>query len=185
MEPVRYRIDARDHLTAVNKSWAAFAAANNGVGLDPAEVIGQPLWRYLVGEELRHLFELLLKRVRRTQQWVVLPFRCDGPGERRFMQLEVHAYPDQSVDFVSRLLHAEPRPPVAVLGPGGARTQERLRICSWCNRVNLSQGKWVEVEEALSHLGLFSDRDLPQLAYDLCPTCEVEFRAGLPPGEGD
>lgn len=183
MEPIRYQIDAHDLLISVSSSWASFAAANGGNNLDPSIVIGQPLWRYIVGKELRHLFELLLQRARRAQHRIILPFRCDSPGERRFMQLEVHAYPDRSVGFVSRLLHAHPRAPIAVLGPGGERTQEWLRICSWCNRAQLPRDEWVEIEEAVSRLGLFNQSQLPQLTHGICPTCAVEFRAGLP-GDG-
>lgn len=138
-----------------------------------------------MGKEVIHLFELLLQQARRTQQRMVLPFRCDSPGECRFMQLEIHAYPDQAVGFVSRLLHTQPRAPIRVLGPGGERTQEWLRICSWCNRAQLPQGGWAEIEEVVNHLGLFNESQLPQLTHGLCPTCAVEFRADLPSGDGD
>lgn len=171
MNAMRYRISSHDTIIEVNEAWVDFAVANGVPDLGPAQVLGQPLWHFISGVEVRHLYELLLSRVRHTQETLVLPFRCDAPALRRFMEMTMTALADGTVECVTRLVRTEPRDAVSLLTPGGEPGQPLLTICSWCKRVQLTETAWVEIEEAVVRLGLFHRDTLPQLTHGVCHTC--------------
>ena len=95
-----YVIDANDVITNVNDSWESFAEENGSEGLGE-RVVGSWLWQHLAGVEVKHLFRVLLERVRTTGKVVRVPFRCDAPDLRRHMILEVTPLPDDVVRFSS------------------------------------------------------------------------------------
>ncbi|MGQ9666509.1 MAG: PAS domain S-box protein [Anaerolineae bacterium] len=58
-------------------------------------------------------------------------------------------------------------------------------MCSWCKRIQLSEGRWAEVEEAIRDLHLFDKYPVPQISHGICPECRdramrvwEEHRAG-------
>ena len=74
------------------------------------------------------------------------------------------------------LERVEARPPMPLLEPAAARSEEYVTVCSWCKKVELPGATWVEVEEAVEHLRLFDRAVLPQLTHGICPTCLESFR---------
>lgn len=84
-----YRVDAQDRVVFANAEWFDFARENSAVSLKPEVVIGVSLWDFICSSETRHLFEILLKQVRATGKSVTLPYRCDSPDCRRFMELRI------------------------------------------------------------------------------------------------
>lgn len=185
MNTVRYRISPDDIILEVNESWVDFAAANGAPELGPIQVLGQPLWRFISGVEVRHLYTLLLGRIRRTHSTVVIPFRCDAPDLRRFMEMTMTALPDGTVEFIATLIRTESRDVVSFLAPGSDRGQPLLTICSWCKRVQIAETDWVEVEKAVARLGLFQRDILPQLTHGVCHTCYAEVLRELSGGPGE
>lgn len=171
MNTVRYRISSQDTILEVNETWTDFAVENDAPDLRASQVLGQPLWRFISGAETRHLYELLLSRVRQTHGTLVLPFRCDAPTTRRFMEMEMTALPDGEIEFVTWLVRAEPRDAVSLLSPAYAHGRTFLTICSWCKRVRLAETAWLEVEDAVARLGLFQLEALPQLTHGACQAC--------------
>jgi hypothetical protein len=176
---MRYKISSQDTIIEVNEAWVDFAVANDVPDLEPSQVLGQPLWRFISGAEVQHLYELLLSRVRHTQGTLVLPFRCDAPALRRFMELAMTAQPDGAVELITWLVRTEPRDAVSLLTPGGEPGQPLLAICSWCKRIRLAETAWVEVEEAVVRLGLFQMDVLPQLTHGVCPDCYAAVMRAL------
>ena len=43
-------------------------------------------------------------------------------------------------------------------------------MCGWCDRF-LVDGEWVEVEEAVTRLGLFQLPQMPAIGHGVCPDC--------------
>jgi hypothetical protein len=60
------------------------------------------------------------------------------------------------------------------------RAQELLTLCSWCKKVRLPEGNWVEVETAALRLEFFLG-DAPQLSHGICPPCKVGLLGSLVP----
>jgi hypothetical protein len=55
------------------------------------------------------------------------------------------------IEFVSQLRREEVRPKVVLLDRlEQNRNEELVRICSWCEKAALPDGRWVSVEEAWS-----------------------------------
>jgi len=54
------------------------------------------------------------------------------------------------------------------------RTDELLKMCSWCNRLHCDQD-WLPLEEAINYLGLFGSSHLPRITHGICPTCVLLF----------
>lgn len=167
----RYSVDAADTIIAVDDAWLAFARDNDAPHLGEEAVIGAPLFGFLYGDETKRLYRLLLDRVRSTRRTLTVPFRCDGPKVRRFMELRIELRDADQVEFAGRMIHEERRPAVRLLDPSVARSGETLVICAWCKKVRIENGNWGEVEEAVSRLGLFESMALPDLIHGVCDAC--------------
>jgi hypothetical protein len=115
---------------------------------------------------------MLVRRLRRENRSVELPFRCDGPDVRREMNLRIACHSSgRFVLFSARLDSEERRPELQPLlsseTPRGAQT---LIMCGWCDRF-LVEGAWLEVEEAAARLGLFQLEEMPAISHGVCPAC--------------
>ena len=173
-----YRVNAEDRINHVSSEWLDFARENDASDLDSETVIGQSIFQFVSNEETRHLYAMILDRVRTGRNEVVVPFRCDGPSVRRFMELEVSPRPKSHVQFQGRIVREEGRPAVPLLDSSINRGDDFLKICSWCKRVQ-AQREWLEVELAVDKLELFNRKRLPQLTHGICEDCGVSLRRQL------
>lgn len=171
MEPIRYRLDADCRLTSVCDHWLPFAEANAAAGLTEDAVIGRSLWEFVADPTTRALYEVIFGHVRQHREPVRVPFRCDSPHERRFMELEIEALGTGGLQLTSRLLRREPRDYSAVLDSELRHSDEVLVICGWCKRVETTAGEWLEVEGAIPLLGLFEPEPTPKLEHATCESC--------------
>jgi hypothetical protein len=174
-----YRVDSADQIVFANEHWYDFARENDVLGLQQATVIGRPLWDFIANPEILHLFQVLHARIRRTGTPVTLHYRCDSPDCRRFMELKVVPQAAGAVEFRSRILRTEPRDHVRLLEPEIARTEEWIMMCSWCKKVALPGGYWVEVEEAVNALHLFNSPRMPRISHGICGECGRVFEQSL------
>lgn len=154
----------------VDDGYYAFAEENGWEGADSS--LGRSLWDFVAGAELEKLQRMLLRRVRGELGSVDLPFRCDGPGVRREMDIHIAAQASgRFILFSARLRAEEPRnefqPLLATETP---RSEETVTMCGWCDRF-LVDGRWVEVEEVVARLGLFKLPELPAINHGVCPDC--------------
>ena len=173
-----YRVNAEDRIDHVSSEWLDFARENDASDLYSEAVIGQPIFQFVSNEETRHLYEMILDRVRTSGNEVVVPFRCDSPSVRRFMELEVSPGPDGHVRFQGRIVREEKRQPVLLLDSSINRDDDFLKVCSWCKRVQ-AEGEWLEVELAVERLELFNRQRLPQISHGICEDCGVSLRRQL------
>ena len=165
-----YAIDERDRLVRVDEGYYRFAAENGWA--EAATSLGRSLWDYVAGHELRKLQRMLVRRIRNEAGSVELPFRCDGPGVRREMDIRIAAgRGGRAVLFSARLRSEEEwEEPMPLLDPEAPRGEEVLPMCGWCDRFEV-EGEWVEVEEAARRLELFDRPELPALDHGICPEC--------------
>ena len=170
-----YRLNARDEIIFVNDEWYDFARENGAQELDRQSVLQKSLWDFIDNAETRHLFEIILTKVRTEGRPKVIPYRCDTPGLRRFMELEVRLAEDGMVEFRSRIVREERRESVRLMELDVERSDELLCMCSWCKRVSLPEARWVEVEEAVEELRLFEATILPKVSHGICPACLASF----------
>ena len=175
-ETCTYAIDAGDRIRFLSPEWTTFAIDNGGAELTPDAVLGRSLWDFIAGAKTKHLYELILQRVRAIKKSVQVPFRCDSPSVRRFMELTLTPTSEGGIEFRSQLLHQEHRKPVPFHHASKQNAEEFLRICSWCKRVVVDRDTWVEIEEALSRAQVFVRDALPEFTHTICPGCEESLQ---------
>lgn len=175
----RYLVDEENRILDVDDAWLRFAVENDAPELDREAVLGEPLWQFIGDAETRLIYEALLARVREGQRRVSVPFRCDSPAVRRFMEMEIVPAGERQIALTGHLLRREERAPVPLLDPTVARSDELISVCSWCKKVELSPVEWVEVEEAVTRLDLFARVPLPGISHGICPSCSERFHSGL------
>lgn len=171
-EEIRYRISADGRIDSIEGPWDRFARENGAPGL--RRPVGDRLLDHVTGASVRAVLESLLDRARGVGRPLELSYRCDAPDRRRFMRLRLEPEASGALMIRSRVLREEPRPPVRLLEPDAARSDDLLRICAWCKRVE-ADGAWLEVEEAVERLGLFDRPALPELTHGVCDACSRDL----------
>ncbi len=154
-----------------------FAQENDQPSLTAESVRGARLWDYISESTTRDIYQIILKKVRASGGTIAVPFRCDGPECRRFMEMSVTSLGAGAVEFHSVLLWEEKRPRMDLLDPSFPRTEELLTMCAWCKKVQTVG--WVEVEEAVRQRQLFDQPRLPKITRGICPACRTAFESTL------
>ena len=169
---VRYGIDAQDKISFFDEGWSRFAEANDGAELTRPEILGRSLWDSITDPETCQIYQKIVSRVRQGKL-ARFTLRCDGPECRRLLEMKISAASDGSVEFESRTIGEEHRAPATLLSREMPRSAEMLRMCAWCNRLDVGFGSndWVEVEDATERLQLFELEQVPQLTHGICDDC--------------
>lgn len=184
VEPVCYAIDEDDRLIRFNAAWTAFAEANRGRGLSPADLTGRPLWDSIADATTVHLYKTMVARVRSGGPPVHFHFRCDAPRMKRLLRMDITREGSAEVVFTVTPVLEQARPDVAVLDSTLPRSERLLTMCGWCKQAQVAAGEWVEIEEAIDRLGLFQAPMPPRVTHGVCPTCYRTLMAALDqPGE--
>jgi hypothetical protein len=168
----RYTTDREGRLAFVDRGWCEFATANAAPPdyAIPERLYGRALLSFISDSTTLHVYSLLMERVLREKVPIVVPFRCDSPPERRWLELEMTPHED-GIHFASRQVSVEPRPVPVPFDRPGTRADLLLRMCSWCKDVELAAGSWGPVEEAVKTFALFRDADVPGITHGICPSC--------------
>jgi hypothetical protein len=175
---IHYRIDADDRIVSVCGGWDDFALANDGGDAVADRVLGRPLWDFIRDPHTCLLYRQILARVRRGGS-ATFALRCDGPSHRRLLEMTVAPLTAGGVAFVTRVLSAQDREPVALLTGRGDHSAEMIKACAWCNRVEVCGGAWAEVEDAVGRLNLFERGRVPPLSHGICDPCLTLMTAKL------
>lgn len=168
-DDVVYWLDANDQICFVNEAYDRFATAHAVGQVASSAVLKQSIWDYITDTTTRQIYRIVLTRVRAGHA-IRFRIRCDSPGHRRSLQIEVNPSESKIVEFRVRTLYATERPHTALLDAHVLRSGELLRICSWCNKVQLN-GAWWEIDDALVRLHLFEQGELPGLTHGICESC--------------
>lgn len=174
-----YVIDRSDRIVSVNDAWASFAKYNAGTDLMPPAVLGSSLWAAIQDATTRELYRLLLRRVRDGTSDLAFRFRCDSPEYRRLLEMRIQCGPEERVAFSTTEVVVEKRSAVPLLDTTQSRSEAMLKVCSWCMLVRLPDERWVEVEQAVAELHLFSVARLPQISHGICPRCFEVMSAAI------
>ena len=176
---VVYSVDASDTIIRVNEAWTTFASANKGEALLPPGIVGRVLWDYISDDATRQIYRRLLARVREGAGPVQFAFRCDSPGLRRLLEMNIVLDSNGEITFIVEPLVVEDREPVTLLDTDASRTRSIVRMCAWCKRLPGFDGRWLEVEEGLSTLGVFSSGPMPTISHGICPECSTALTRSL------
>lgn len=171
----RYRVNQADHITFVDEWWLAFAAENRATGVDEASILGRSIWDFIADEPTRQLYRELHDRVRSSNQPIEVPFRCDSPTLRRYMQLTIHHEGEGQLRYESVLLRVSPQRRLRVLNPAADRSNAFLTMCSFCKRSLIEPAGWLELEDIALKLRMYDQPRVPELHYTVCPDCEKQL----------
>ena len=167
-----YRVDGTDRVDWVSSNWLAFARENGAATLTESSVLGCCLWDFIADDQTRDLYQSIHSRVRELRNKVIVPFRCDSPTIRRYMQLSISGAADNDCLFYeSGITRVEPRSYLAVLDPACTRTDSALWMCSCCKKILLEPHGWLEVEDVSEKLQLNHRKKLPFCQHTLCRDC--------------
>jgi hypothetical protein len=169
MQQFIYRVDAQDRITFVDANWLSFAAKNGLPALTAEAVGGKVLWDFITEPTSRQFYKIFAAQARATGHIITVPFRCDGPEQRRFMKMFIVPQPEGALEFRSLLEREEARPRVDLFDAKTPRTGEFISVCAWCKQVKAAD--WVEAEVAVQELQLFNRPRLPQISHGICPDC--------------
>lgn len=170
-----YRLDPKDLIIEVGGPWDDFAKRNNGFRILAGQIEGQNLFSHITGDSTQMLMDVLLAKVRRHQNPVTHPYRCDSPTLKRFMEMTIEPDTYGFLNLRHRLLKSEPIASWAVVDavvPG--RTGQSIVIrCSMCNSVRMGK-EWVELETATQQ-GLTIEQGVMRVAYGVCSNCRSTY----------
>lgn len=166
-----YEIDKYNVIRRIAGSWDEFSEENETHNLATEQVIGRSLWDYVIGKDVRWLYEKLIAHVRKSGNKVVFPFRCDSPDTIRLMEMEIVPQSENTVRFVTTPVEIRQRPKQLYYNYISHGQRCHVFCCSICNRVK-SENAWVQLDEALQVQRLL-DSDKPLSMYGaLCPECK-------------
>lgn len=177
---MEYRIDSEDRIVSVNSAWEEFARRNHGAHLLPPAILGSRLWDSIREPTTRNIYRNLVSRIRKGSGPAEFLFRCDSPGVRRLLAMRVAPAVDGLVSFSVRTIAEEEREEVLLLDPTMRRKKDLVAICSWCLRLAVGDQEWIEIEDAVSRLGIFENPELPRLSHGgICPRCRSGVEGAL------
>lgn len=171
----KYSIDSQDRLITANSEWDAFALENYAPQLTFERIKYASIWDFIYDPETRHIYRLILEKVRKSSVSVLFPFKCDSPDRRRFMEMEILPLNESGVQFNTVLVREEERAPVRLLDAFAERGEKIIRMCSWCKCVILEDGNCIDMEEAARRPDLFNEPRLPQLNHGTCAACSKKW----------
>ena len=175
-----YRLDSEDRIVFVNDDWIDFAIENGLAGLTRENVVGKSLWELIGDRSIQQLYKTFFARLRIVEKTRRIPYRCDSPDCRRFMEMEIFSNGTGELELVNRIVKLEPRDTVDLLDQTAKRNQAFLGICSVCKKIRLRENQWYEIEDALAILGLARNGEpYPQLSHSLCNRCLDDWNGKL------
>jgi hypothetical protein len=174
---MRYWIDGNDCLARVDDAWREFALANDAPELAADSALGKPIASFCTDATTTEIWVKLLARAR-SGAAVDVRIRCDAPDYRRLFDLRLAGETSQAVAITTELVSEERRSHVALLEAYRPADVSLLRCCSWCKKWLAPAGRWVEVEELVSTLGLLERPLLPQVSHGICAACGRRLRGG-------
>ncbi len=166
---ITYEVDASDVIVRVSEQWDRFALDNAAPDVTAEAVLKRSLWDFVCDESTRHLYAHFMARARQGDL-VQVPFRCDGPSLRRFLNMSLKGLDGGGVEFRTELIRTEPRPEQPLLKRITSHDDRLIRMCSWCKRIMCDEA-WVPVEQAVVRLHLYDQEKLPAITHGMCDDC--------------
>ena len=136
MDVLTYTIDAEDRIVNMSANWNIFAEENQASdSCLSAGVLNRQIWEFITDLETRHLYQVINANVRAGRKPVTIPFRCDAPDKRRYLEMKIVSVKQKHIEYQNTIIREEPREPVVLLMAGTARPEGLLKMCSICKTV--------------------------------------------------
>lgn len=169
---VQYWIDEKDVIVETNSTWDEFALQNDGESCLSTNVLGHSLWDFVNSDVTRMWIRTLLALARQKKEPISRPYRCDSPGEKRFMEMWIEPESSGRVRLEHRLLKTEDFPkPVHFMYESSDQMKANCR-CSICNRVKVRDG-WIEGEQLYQNET--EEFISLRVIYGVCPDCMLSL----------
>lgn len=168
---ILYEINGDDVITRVNDEWSECAIQNDAPELCADKVIERSLWDFITDETTLELYRKIVANVRAGGRAVSFNFRCDTPDYRRVSQMHISLSAKGGVKFNTRHVKVESRLRQNIWRNDAPRGDNFLTACSWCKKIDVRNGNWQEVEDAVSTLSVFLREDSPRISHGMCPSC--------------
>lgn len=167
---ILYQINHQEQLIFVSDRWSKFALANDGPELIGEKILNRSLWDFITDSTTQELYRKIIQKVRKGHV-VNLNLRCDSPGFRRLLSMTITLQGYNNVQFETHIIWMEKRNRQNIFQKDIQRSDDILVVCSWCNKINVGDEIWQEIEEAVSTLDLFECEYLPRISHGMCPSC--------------
>ena len=167
---MHYLIDADDRIVFVSGDWDLFAEENEASEVKTAKIVNRSLWQFVTEKTTRAVYTEVLKSVRAGRK-AEFTMRCDGPSVRRLLEISLKPLPAGEVEFTTRVLATKERAPQPLLSRSAPRSDRKVNMCAWCDRVQVGPDEWREVEDAAEPLQLGTAAAMPRLSHAVCPHC--------------
>ncbi|WP_372885936.1 hypothetical protein [Shimia sp.] len=163
---VEYTIDSKDALASVNAEWDEFARENDGGAVMADRVLGRPIWDFIEGAKTVLFYRMVFLGCRETGVTTRFDFRCDSPGVRRVLCMEIIPGANGALTFRNEILSisdmsADPR----VLS---FRQYADRNRCAICGSIKIGE-EWIDIFD-------FSERRIEVGGYDICESCRQKAR---------
>lgn len=181
MTSIIYKINNNDRIISISsETWNKFAIDNQGNHILEENVLHREIWDFITDMETAEIYRIVVDKVRITNKPVKLPFRCDSPEYRRLFTMEISRPEKNIILFDSKIERIEERQPVKLFEHRINKSDNFLKVCSWCKKVEIDpQKEWVEVEDAVINLNLHKIQILPQITHAICPKCHEKIMKDL------
>jgi hypothetical protein len=161
------RVNRRDEIVFVNDEWLDLLRETTGAtDVAAAGVRGRPFADFAPDPGAAVIFRFVLRRVRKTQQPMQVPFRIEASAHRWHLDMQVLPLAEGEVECRYRTLLVE------VPGP------DLLTMCAWCQRVQFPEGRWARRQTLAENLDFFLG-DAPRVTHGICPSCAAAVKATL------
>jgi len=161
------RIDRDDTIVFVNDEWLDFHRDTSGAADVLAEAVrGRPFVDFAPDAGTAAIFGFALRRVRKTQQPMQVPYRIESRTQRWHLDMEALPLPEGEIECRFRTLLIE------VPGP------DLLTVCAWCNKIRFPEGRWSRRQALAENLDFFLG-DAPRVTHGVCPSCTTALKATL------
>lgn len=169
---VVYKIDKDDIICEVNELWDTFAIENDGLPENSSKnVLGKKLWDFIKDPETKHIYQILIENVRKALIPITIPIMCDAPDTKRYIDIDIIPHDEGKIEFRSKIVKEVKRQRIDLLDKKIPRSDEFIKMCSYCKAVKIGEERWVDTEKAVLELKLFYKSSLPQISHGICPYC--------------
>lgn len=166
---VVYVLDAKLSIAACNRAWDNFAAANGGVGISAADVVGQPVFDF-IPPVLVAFYQQKYDAARRTGVWVGFDYDCSSPATYRQFHMALQTLENGAIVVVNSLrphrISPFARDKAAEPASVYFSSDGVITMCAHCRRTQHPQFSevWEWVPQFVSHPG-------DKVSHGLCPRC--------------
>lgn len=168
-QDVLYYLNEGDEVVTVNSAWNRFARENGAHEALGPRVQWRPVWAFISDGTTSLLCRRLIRRAREGRT-VDFSFRCDSPATIRLARMRMQVLRTGLLEICVRTVRAVDRRAVPIRLDARS-TSGNPQWCSWCQRVELLPGAWMDAGEAARERGALDWGNPLEVRPGSCPEC--------------